>query len=397
MTGAQRRRLGDGVAGDRGEVHGCVRLLAAGVRAREQQEVGDEPAHAPRGAQRGLRRLAALAVELVGEQLEVREHARQRRAQLVGCVGDELALAQQRVLGLQARILERLEHLVEGARELADLVVARRLRDVPAGVARPGDVARRRGEGRDRAQRALRQGESSEQREQRSGEHAEREERAHACDGLLEVLERPCVLAPDDDAHGGVLDGDEAAPRLDEVPADLTRADVDRRAEIRAVRRRRPRDRRLQPVEQADRRTVRQRVVVDARRDEHELVCGRPVDPYAQPVLQAAGGVRGLAAEVRADLRGRELPDDDGEEQQDHERQGRGDQRQAPADRETLKHGGRTPHRGSCAGAAARRRPRACGAGWRRTPRSCSWWRTGRSPRPPRGGADAGSRSARCA
>ena len=49
-----------------------------------------------RSAERGG--LALLAVELLGEQLEVRQHAGQRRAQLVRGVGDELALAVERGL-----------------------------------------------------------------------------------------------------------------------------------------------------------------------------------------------------------------------------------------------------------------------------------------------------------
>ena len=74
-----------------------------GVGAREQQQVGDQPAHALRRAQRERGGLAALAVEHLGQQLEVGQHARQRRAQLVRGVGDELALAGERRLGLLAR------------------------------------------------------------------------------------------------------------------------------------------------------------------------------------------------------------------------------------------------------------------------------------------------------
>jgi hypothetical protein len=68
---------------DLGEVHRLARDDAPGVRAGEQQQVGDEPAHALGGAQRGARGLSLLAAQRVREQLEVREHARERRAQLV--------------------------------------------------------------------------------------------------------------------------------------------------------------------------------------------------------------------------------------------------------------------------------------------------------------------------
>ena len=67
--------------------------LAAGVGAREQQQVGDQPAHPAARAQRGGGGLALLAVQRLLEQLEVGQHRRQRRAQLVRGVGDELALA----------------------------------------------------------------------------------------------------------------------------------------------------------------------------------------------------------------------------------------------------------------------------------------------------------------
>ena len=102
-------RLGD----DLGQVDGHVRSGAAGVGAREQQEVGDEAAHAAAGAQRGRGGLARLALELHLEQLEVGQHRGERRAQLVRRVGDELALARERRLRLGARLVERVEHLLE--------------------------------------------------------------------------------------------------------------------------------------------------------------------------------------------------------------------------------------------------------------------------------------------
>jgi hypothetical protein len=86
-----------------------VRRGAAGVGAREQQQVGDEPAHPARGAQRGGGGLALLALELLLEQLEVGQHGGQRRAQLVRGVGDELALARERA-SVSARARRAREH-----------------------------------------------------------------------------------------------------------------------------------------------------------------------------------------------------------------------------------------------------------------------------------------------
>ncbi len=112
---------------------------AADVGAREQQQVGDQPAHALRGAQRRARRFALVALQRFGEQLEVGEHARQRRAQLVRGVGDEAPLAREHRLGLAARRVELAEHALERARQLGDLVVGERLGHRQRGVARARD------------------------------------------------------------------------------------------------------------------------------------------------------------------------------------------------------------------------------------------------------------------
>ena len=121
--------LGGGLDQHRGQVDGGVGRLAAGVGAGEQQQVGDEPAHPARGAQGGGGGLALLAGQLLLEQLEVGEHGGQRRAQLVGRVGDELALARQRGLGLRPRGVQRPEHVLERVGELGDLVVGLGLGD----------------------------------------------------------------------------------------------------------------------------------------------------------------------------------------------------------------------------------------------------------------------------
>ena len=144
MVVGERAELGRGVHEDLPEVGRAVRLVAVRVRAGEQEEVADEPAHALRGAQRRVRGLAALAVEDLDEQLEVGEDARERRAQLVRGVRDELALALERLLRLVARCLEAVEHVLERAPELGDLVVGART----AGASRRG-----RGSARCRARR----------------------------------------------------------------------------------------------------------------------------------------------------------------------------------------------------------------------------------------------------
>ncbi len=106
---------------------GRARRLAPGVGAGEQQQVADQAAHAPRGAQRRLGHLALLALELALQQLEVREDAGQRRAQLVRGVGDEVALAVERRLRLLAGRAQLAEHGLERGGEVGDLVVGARL------------------------------------------------------------------------------------------------------------------------------------------------------------------------------------------------------------------------------------------------------------------------------
>ena len=66
---------------------------------------------------------AAGSGELLLEQLEVGQDARERRAQLVGGVGHELALALERRLGLAPRGVELAQHVLQRVGQLADLVV----------------------------------------------------------------------------------------------------------------------------------------------------------------------------------------------------------------------------------------------------------------------------------
>ena len=204
-----------------------VRRLARGVVAGQQQQVGDEPAHAPRRAQRRVRGLLLLAVEALGQQLEVGEHARQRRAQLVRGVGDELALAAQRVLGLAARGVERVEHAVQRARELGDLVVGLDGGDLLGGVARALDLARGRRQRRDRRHRAAGDHEPGEQRQPGAAEHADDEKQAQAPDGRVDGGQRARVLQVERDEDDLVAGARDLA-RLDEVAVLLGALDESR-------------------------------------------------------------------------------------------------------------------------------------------------------------------------
>ena len=78
-----RAQLGGRFDEHLGEIGRSARLGAPGVGAGEQQQVSDQPAHPARRPKRGLGGLGLLAAELFGQQLEVGEHARQWRAQLV--------------------------------------------------------------------------------------------------------------------------------------------------------------------------------------------------------------------------------------------------------------------------------------------------------------------------
>ena len=105
---------------------------------REQQQVLDEPLHAldldPYEALDPLH-VARLDVRLAGEHLELAADDRQRRAQLVRSVGDEVTLAVERAL-------EPVEHVVERVGERPDLVARARPRRSGREVAGV-DLARR--------------------------------------------------------------------------------------------------------------------------------------------------------------------------------------------------------------------------------------------------------------
>ena len=128
MLTADGTELGGGLDDDLREIAAFALDDAAHVGARQQQQVGDQAPHALGGAQRRARRVALIAVQRLREQLEVREHARERRAKLVRGVRHELPLSGEDRLGLGARGVELAKHPLERARELGHLVVGRRLR-----------------------------------------------------------------------------------------------------------------------------------------------------------------------------------------------------------------------------------------------------------------------------
>ena len=226
-----RLELARGLRDHAGHVDGLVAGDAARVGAREQEQVGDQPAHPPRGAQGGRGGLALLALEHLLQQLEVGQHGGQRRAQLVRRVGDELALARQRRLGLGARLVERVEHPVQRAGELGDLVLALRIGDPARRIAGALDRAGGLGQLGDRGHRAPCGGDAGQQRERGAAEHAEADEEAHAVGRRLDVGEPARVLDEPDAAERLDLD----RPRLDAVAAEL---DVVQRAAARGRARR---------------------------------------------------------------------------------------------------------------------------------------------------------------
>ena len=142
-----RRHLGGRVAGDLGEVAAAA-LADPARRRRGPAAAGRRPAGssaatsaAPSRPSRGPRSCSGAAQRSL-EQLEVGEDAGQRRAQLVRGVGDELALLLHRRLALGARRVEGAEHLLEGAGQLADLVVGRRARACCAEGSRVSAISR---------------------------------------------------------------------------------------------------------------------------------------------------------------------------------------------------------------------------------------------------------------
>ena len=325
MTGRHRRRLGGRLAHDFGQVDGLAQPLAPGVGAGQQEQIGHEPPHPARGTQRRVGHLPLLARELGLEQLEVGEDARQGGAQLVRGVRDELALTGQRTLGLAARGVECPQHVLERARQVGDLVVGLRLRQLDGRVTRPGDVAGRAGEPGDRRHRPAGEGQAGEEGERGTAEDAERKEQVDARDGVADAAERLRVLEAGDHLAVGIgqLARDDQVA-MDAVRTGARRSEVDVGPDVVVV-----------AVEGHDvdrgrarrRRLDRLQVALDDR-PRHRRLDG-------QLLLQVGGGHLELVVELRTNLLPGEHADDDGEQQEDRERQARGDQRQPDSHRQS--------------------------------------------------------------
>ena len=246
---------------------GCWRLASARAsssRSPTRRRIRCEERSAePRG-------LAALAVEHVGQQLEVGEDRGQRRAQLVRGVGDELALAVQGA--------PRSPRATPRARRAwpAACARARRPRRRPRGwgmrLRRVAGAlrcrARRVSQRRSGPSRGGEQ-DAAEQREQRAAEHAGGEEEPDAADRRLDVGDLARVLDDDREQQPArspvsALTLRTGAARLDAVAADRARCAAGSEAEVRA----RPSvcvDRRAVVEEDPDRGVARRRVVVRGR------------------------------------------------------------------------------------------------------------------------------------
>src|SRR5206468_9061393 len=109
-------------------------LLDLGAAARELEQAGDQPTHLLRLAVEVVEQaptLVRVELEVAAQDVDVRLQARQRRAQLVGGIGDEAPLCLE-------RLLERGEHRVEGGAQGRELVVPA-LRNTLARFASLGD------------------------------------------------------------------------------------------------------------------------------------------------------------------------------------------------------------------------------------------------------------------
>ena len=166
--GLHRMRGVDRLAGERRQIDRPRLERASLVEPREQQQVADEQAHAPRLAldpgHRALEIVRAVARAAI-EQLGVGAHGGDGRAQLVRGVRDEPAQARLRRRALGEGVLDLPEHRVERAAEPADL-------GRPAvGLDAPREVA-----GADRGRRLL----DAPQRSQARGDQPEPEHQAAA-------------------------------------------------------------------------------------------------------------------------------------------------------------------------------------------------------------------------
>jgi hypothetical protein len=164
------------------------------LRTRELDELGDECRHLPELLDDVRQKPAPLPRRkrpVARENLDVRPYARQRRAQLVGRVRDELALCAR-------RLLERPEHRVETRSQPAQLVRPFHLdafREV-LGLRDPLDGGR---ETRNGSQRRPRDDEPQSGGDHDSAERDEHQEDADPVERLLDLRSgrETCIAAPD--------------------------------------------------------------------------------------------------------------------------------------------------------------------------------------------------------
>jgi hypothetical protein len=112
----------------------------------------------------------------------------------VGGVRHELPLARQRSLGLPAGGAQLAEHVLEGIREVGDLVVRVRLRQHDVRVASAGHLASGAREPGDWPHRSLRHQQAAEEGQERAAQDAEPEEEPDAVHGVLDAALRLRVL-----------------------------------------------------------------------------------------------------------------------------------------------------------------------------------------------------------
>jgi hypothetical protein len=251
------------------------------------------------------------------------------------------------------------QHAVQRARELGDLVVGLDLGDALARVTGTLDLAGRRRQRRDRRHRPPCDHQPGQQREAGSAEHADDEEQPQPSDGRLDGPQRPRVLDVQR-VQRQVADALGQRARLDPVAIDLHRpgarwAEVLRVAgavELGALGRDDADDRAgpgrevvelgAQVAEEvAAGARVRLGVGVDDALGEHAR---RPVDLLLEVLVQADR---------------RQAADGPSEAAQDHQRQQGGSAGEPPADRHLPRRGERSLRRGSYGGGAAHRRLRA--------------------------------------
>ena len=141
--GRRRPGVGSGVAGERRKVDRSDVERALLVELGQRQHVLDEASHPRRlllGAAHRVVEGGLVAQPAEAVQLGVAADRRDRRAQLVRCVGDEAAQARLGGGALVEGTGEVTEHRVEGDRQVARFSARRRLRNPYIDVA-GGDAA----------------------------------------------------------------------------------------------------------------------------------------------------------------------------------------------------------------------------------------------------------------